>query len=108
MKDNLVYVLHIAESIKKIEGYLGNISFEEFSSKDIIVSAVVRELEVIGEAASQIGDSYKDLHTGIPWGNMVAMRNRLIHEYFGVDKKIVWETCKSDLKELKVAIEPLL
>lgn len=101
MKENKFYIQHIIEAISKIEKYLVNESLESFSKNDLVLDAVLRELEIIGEAACNVKEEFQEKNSNIPWGKMIGMRNRLIHEYFGVDKKVVWETCKSDLPELK-------
>jgi uncharacterized protein with HEPN domain len=109
MKDDLVYHQHILlESIDKIERYLKDTSFESFMFNDMQIDAVVRELEIIGEAANNVSEQFQSEHPAVPWSEMVGMRNRLIHEYFGVNTKIVWETCQSDLKDLKKFIKPLI
>lgn len=108
MKDDLVYLKHISDAIEKIERYLLDISLELFLENDMVIDAVVRELEIIGEAASKISLKFKTQYHRIPWNEMIGMRNRLIHEYFGVNKKIVWDTCKVDLKDLKEQISSLL
>ncbi len=108
MKDDLVYLKHISEAIEKIVSYLSDISFDSFLENDMVIDAVVRELEIIGEAASKISLKFRTKYHNIPWNEMIGMRNRLIHEYFGVNKKIVWDTCKVDLKDLKEQISSLL
>lgn len=109
MKENdLVYVKHILEAIDKIERYLGDISYDGFYKSDIIVDAVVRELEIIGEAAKNVSQELKNKHPELPWRESSDMRNFLIHEYFGVNAKTVWDTCKVDLPGLKKQIENLI
>ncbi|MFA5894072.1 MAG: DUF86 domain-containing protein [Candidatus Margulisiibacteriota bacterium] len=108
MKDELIYLEHIFEAIQKIEKYLLNVSYDQFSDNDMLIDAVVRELEIIGEAANKVGVEAKSRYSTMPWGQMIGMRNRLIHEYFGVNKKIVWETCSADLKELKKILISIL
>ncbi|OGB89533.1 hypothetical protein A2625_01260 [candidate division WOR-1 bacterium RIFCSPHIGHO2_01_FULL_53_15] len=108
MKNDLVYLEHIAEAIQKIEKYLKEVSFEQFSGNDMLIDAVIRELEIIGEAANQISGKARDQYPSMPWSQMIGMRNRLIHEYFGVNKKIVWETCSTDLKELRKILATIL
>lgn len=104
MKDNIVYLQHILESIEKIEKYLKEVSFDAFTQNEMMVGATVRELEIIGEAASKIDKTIKEKYLDLPWNEMVGMRHRLIHEYFGVDVGVVWETCQSDLFDLKEKI----
>ena len=101
MKDESVYLKHIVESIEKIEKFTHGIALEDFEKNDLIVSATVRELGVIGEASNKLSADFRNKHLGIPWDKVISMRNRLIHEYFGVDERIVWDTCKEDLPELK-------
>ena len=109
MKENdLVYVKHILEAIDKIGKYLGTISYDEFSKNDMVLDAVVRELEIIGEAAGNVSDELKNEHSEIPWRESSDMRNFLIHEYFGVNPKNVWDTCKFNLTELENQIKQLL
>jgi uncharacterized protein with HEPN domain len=79
-------------------------TFEEFVKDRRTVDAVVRNLTVIGEAASHIPDEVCRGSAGIPWGDMRAMRNFVVHEYFGVSDKIVWETIQQDLAGI---VEPL-
>lgn len=108
MKNDQTYLLHILEAIEKIQKYLGEISFEEFSSSDMIVDAVVRELEIIGEASRNLSDDFRDQHSNIPLRDATDMRNILIHEYFDVNKKVVWDTCKNNLPQFKGFITKLL
>lgn len=69
-----------------------------------MVDAVVRELEIIGEAAGQCNEDFKKNNPEVPWKEAIGMRNRLIHEYFGVDLSVVWTTCMEDLPILKSAL----
>jgi len=107
MKSDIVYLKHIIESIKKIEKYIKDIDFDTFSEYEMMLDAVVRGLEVIGEASNKISIEFRNKHEEIPWRAMKSMRNYLIHEYFGVDPKTVWDTCKEDLIIIKKLIEQL-
>ena len=108
MKDDKTYLLHICEAIEKIERYISTVDFDGFSDNDMMIDAVVRELEIIGEAARNLSDSFQEEHSEIPWHKIRAMRNTLIHEYFGVNLKVVWDTCKNDIMVLKTFIEKVL
>jgi len=108
MENELVYIKHILEAISKVEDYLKNVSEEEFYQNEMRLDAVVRELEIIGEATNNISADFQKQHKEIPWQKMIGMRNRLVHEYFGVNKKIVWETCQTDLKELRSLMTPFI
>ena len=105
MKDDKTYLLHIFEAIEKIEKYIGTNIFTEFSNNDMMIDAVVRELEIIGEAARYLSESFQEQHQNIPWYKIKAMRNVLIHEYFGVNLKVVWDTCKNDIIILRTFIK---
>lgn len=100
-RDWQLYFDDIFECINKIEKYIGDMNYEEFSKDSKTIDAVIRNLEVIGEAAKQIPDSIKQKYREIPWREIVGLRNRVIHEYFGVDLDIVWEIIKHDLPDLK-------
>ena len=108
MKDDRTYLLHILEAIEKIERYIAAVSFDDFSENDMMIDAVVRELEIIGEAARNLSDSFQEKHSQIPWHKVKAMRNVLIHEYFGVNLKVVWDTCKNDMPGLKNFVHAML
>ena len=108
MKDHRTYLLHIIEAIEKIERYIAKVDFDDFSDNDMMIDAVVRELEIMGEAARHLSDSFQDKHFEIPWYKIKATRNVLIHEYFGVNLKIVWDTCKNDMPLLKAFLEKVL
>lgn len=108
MKDDFVYLKHTLEAIEKIEKYLNDVDYKTFCKNDMLMDAVVRELEIIGEATSNLSEKFRRDNQEIPFRDIIDMRNFLIHEYFGVNKKIVWETCQSDLKNLKHSIRNIL
>lgn len=103
-----VYLRHILEAIKSIEEYLKDFNYESLLKDKKTVAAVVREMEIIGEAANNLSDDFKKSHPEIPFRDMSDMRNVLIHEYFGVNIKIVWDTCQIDLPKLKEVIIAIL
>lgn len=107
MKNDKFYLRHILDAIEKIEEYTARRTYKSFSKNDMMVDAVTRQFEIIGEAASKVSTDFQENNYHIPWSHAIGMRNRLIHEYFGVNKKIVWQTCKKDLKALKKQIEEL-
>ncbi|MDD5738949.1 MAG: DUF86 domain-containing protein [Candidatus Pacebacteria bacterium] len=108
MKDNLVYLQHILDSIEKIEKYLREVSFDTFTQNEMMIGATVRELEIIGEAATNIDKIIKEKYRDAPWSEMIGMRHRLIHEYFGVDIEVVWDTCQNNLPDLKEKISSIV
>jgi uncharacterized protein with HEPN domain len=102
------YLKDILNSIDDIENFIGSMSFEEFKKDRKTINAVVRSIEVIGEAAKNIPRALKDKYKGVPWKKMAGMRDKLIHEYFGIDVEILWKTVKEDIPPLKEPIQKIL
>lgn len=100
-----VFISQIQQSISRIRKYLKGVSREKFLNSELHKAAVVRELEVIGEAARMVSGVTKLKFPEIPWQQILGMRNRLIHEYFNVDDSIVWEVAHSQLRKLEKDIE---
>ena len=95
------YLNDIFESIDDINEFVTGLNFESFANDKKTVKAVIRSLEVIGEAVNKLPQNIRNQYSESPWEEMVGMRNRLIHEYFGVDLNIVWQTIEEDLHSLK-------
>lgn len=108
MSGDEVYLRHILEAIEAIEEDLRGTTRELLEEDRKTRSAIVRELEIIGEAANNLTAEFRDSHPDVPAQEMVGMRNKLIHEYFGVDLDVVWKTVKEDLPVLKRAIQKTL
>jgi len=108
MKSDQVYLKHILEATNRINEYVGNLSREDFAKDYLKFDATTRQIMILGEAVTNISDDFIESHPTIPWHKIVGMRNRLIHEYFGVDPDIVWETVRVDVQELKKFVEPLV
>lgn len=108
MKNDKVFIEHILEAIKTIESYKSGLTLESFSENRMASDAIIRELEIIGEASNNISDEFQKEHPDVPWRKIIGIRNTLIHEYFGVNKKVVWNTIENDLPELKKIMEELL
>lgn len=103
-----ILLQHILESVDWIEKDLANLSEDEFYENVPIQDAVVRRIEIIGEAARNLPEDFKQANSEIPWLDIADMRNKLIHEYFDIDLELVWETIKSDLPALKKQIQRML
>ncbi len=107
-KDPKIFLIHILESIEKIEEYIKGFNELQFSNSTGIQDSVVRRLEIIGEAVKQIPNAYRNKYSEIPWKQMAGVRDILIHEYFGVDMHLVWKIVKKDIPKLKKQIIELL
>lgn len=103
-----LYLQDILDSLAKIEEFTKDFTFDQFQSDEKTVEAVVRKLEIIGEAAKNLPNEVVKNHPEIPWSKMKSMRNKVLHEYFGVDVEIVWKTIKEDLPFLKEQINSIV
>lgn len=107
-KRNLnLYLDDIRESIEKIEEYTKGITLEEFLKNTQIQDAILRRLEIIGEAVRNLPDDFTKKHSEIPWNMISGMRNVVAHEYLGVNVRRVWKTIEKDIPELKNKIKNL-
>ena len=91
----------IAEAIDRAERIYKGLSFETFSDDQKTIDAVVRNLEIIGEAANRLPDEFKEKHSQIEWHKVVGLRHRIVHEYFGIDIAIIWQILHKDLPSLQ-------
>lgn len=108
-KDPVIFLKHIIESIEAIEQYTKDLSSEEnFLEDQESQDSVIRRLEIIGEAIKSLPEETKEQATEIAWRKIVAMRNLLIHEYFGIELSLVWRVVHNDLPSLKNEIIALL
>lgn len=105
---DLVRLHHISEALNSIFEFTKDTEKDTFLKSDLIQSAVVRKLEIIGEAVAALSDSTKESGDTIPWHKIKGLRNILIHEYFKVDANQIWETIEFDLPSFKVQIEELI
>lgn len=103
-----VYLDDIIESTERIEKYTNGISYEDFSGSSIYIDAVARNLEVIGEAVKNLPSEIKQKYPEIEWKKIAGMRDILIHEYFGIDSKIIWDIIVNKLPELKKSVKKIL
>lgn len=108
LRDIKLYLLDIKKAIENIEEYTRGIDFRKFVENTEKVDAVIRNLEIIGEAAKKIPKNMREKHKMIKWESIIGMRNIIVHEYFGVDLEIIWKTINERLPELKNEIETML
>ena len=107
-KDPIIFLKHILESIECIKKYVDNCDKKYFVSDRLIQDAVIRRLEIMGEAVKNLPSSFKDKHKEIPWIDITDTRNKLIHHYFGIDLDITWDIIKRELPSLKKKIKEIL
>lgn len=107
MKDDKVFLQNILESMDKIENYTSS-GKEEFMKSTLIQDAVIRNLEIIGEATKNISQDLKIQNSSIPWKQMAGLRDVLIHDYMGISLKIVWNVVQNELPQLKTAIKEIV
>jgi len=101
VKDDLTYIEHILDCIRKIKEFSEGISCKEFFDNELVQDAVIRNIELIGEASKKITPETKLISGEIPWKEIAGMRDKLIHDYLGVDVEVVWRTIKEDIPTLE-------
>ena len=107
MKDDRVYLWHIRDCIDRILDYTKD-GQEAFLGDSKTQDAVIRNLEIIGEAVKNISGDLKNAYPDIPWQRIAGMRDRMIHEYFGVNLQIVWERVEQDVPDLQQKVQSIL
>ena len=99
---------HIFEAIAKIKAYTQNKTLKEFENNNLLQDGVIREIEIIGEAAKMLSTPLKEKYNQVPWKDIAGMRDKLIHGYFGVDLIAVWKTVKEDIPALEENVKKIL
>ena len=107
-RDPSLFIRDILEAIDDIEDFIGNMSFDVFSSDRKTRAAVVHEIEIVGEAAKNIPKAVRDKYKELPWQDMGKMRDKISHFYFGINYEIVWKVVKERLPEIRLKTEKVL
>ena len=107
-KNHKLYLEDILEALEKIQRYVKDLTYDTFVKNDMAVDAVIRNLEIIGEAARNLPEAVRNGHPDIPWKRMIGLRNIAVHEYFGVDLSIIWEVVTKNQPETKAEIVEVL
>lgn len=94
------YINDLVEACEDILAFTKGMSYSDFADDKKTVNAVIRSLEVIGEATKKLPTSLKDSHPDVPWKQMAGMRDKLIHEYFGIDQQMVWQAVEKHIPEI--------
>lgn len=106
-RDPDLLIQDMLEAARKIELFTAGLVQAAFLRDEKTVDAVVRNLEVLGEAARQLPDDFTSRHSDVPWHQIAGLRNRIIHDYFGLDLNIIWQIIRHDLPQLKAQLEKL-
>ncbi|MBU4245645.1 MAG: DUF86 domain-containing protein [Nanoarchaeota archaeon] len=107
-KDPAIFIKHILESIRNVESFSLRLSKSEFETDKMRQSAIIREIEIVGEAAKNLPVEFTAKYPQIKWSAITGTRDKLAHNYFGVDMNVVWDVVKYDLPELKAKMEKIL
>lgn len=99
---------HILDAIGEIASFTDGVDFSAFEQGSMLKSACIYQLSIIGEASNHLSDELKQEHGSIPWGDIVGLRNIIIHKYFGVDEKVVWDIIQQDLPALESQCQSIL
>jgi uncharacterized protein with HEPN domain len=107
IKDDLAYIEHILDCIRKINEFSSGLTLKEFKTNEMAQDAIIRNIEIIGEASKKISRDTKQTYYKIPWKEIAGMRDKLIHDYLGVDVIVVWKTIKEDIPALEKSISEI-
>jgi uncharacterized protein with HEPN domain len=107
IKDDLAYIDHILDCIRKINEFSSGLSLKDFKTNELAQDAIIRNIEIIGEASKKISKDTKKAYYKIPWKEIAGMRDKLIHDYLGVDVVVVWKTIHQDIQILEKLIREI-
>ena len=102
------FLSDIDQNIERAIDFVKDLDFDQFCQDQKTLYAVVRAIEIIGEAVKNIPDEIREQYPEVPWSSVAKMRDKLAHQYFGINVKVVWDTVQNDLAELKPLIEKIL
>jgi uncharacterized protein with HEPN domain len=108
VRDDTVYLQHVLDATSAIESYLTGVNEATFRAQRLTQDGVIRQLEIIGEAVKRLSKAVRSQYPQIPWQDIAGMRDKLIHDYFGVDLDEVWLTATEDIPILKAAVQTIL
>jgi len=103
-----LFLNDIIEAIRRIQEYTKNISSDDFKKNNLVIDAVIRNLEIIGEASTHLPENIRKLYSKLPWSSIVGLKNIAIHKYFKIDLDIIWNILIKDIPEAKKTISIML
>lgn len=106
--DDLTLLGDILDAILRIESYTEGVNKENFLGNLMMQDAVMHQIEIIGEASNSVSDEFQEKHSSLPWMQMRAIRNKIVHDYRGINLHVIWETVVNDLPALKNQVRKLL
>jgi uncharacterized protein with HEPN domain len=106
--DDLALLGDVLDAIQRVESYVRGVNKQAFLENLMMQDAVMHQIEIIGEASNGISDEFQEKHPNLPWMQMRAIRNKIVHDYRGINLQIIWETVKNDLPSLKEQVRELL
>jgi len=104
IKNDLAYIDNIIDCIRKIKEFSSGLTLKDFKTNELVQDAIIRNIEIIGEASKKISKNTKQTYHKIPWKEIAGMRDKLIHDYLGVDVIVVWKTIHQDIPALEKLI----
>ena len=107
IQDDETRIKHMFDAAQKAITFTNNRTFQDLEEDEMLALALVKLIEIVGEAASRVSKDYQANHTQIPWSAMIGMRNRLVHAYFDINLKILWQTTQEDLPSLMEELNKL-
>ena len=103
-----LYIEDMLTSMQRIEEYIGEMEFREFKMNYLVVDAIIRNFEIIGEASKNVPPEIKDKYPEIPWKKMYGLRNLIAHEYFGIDYEMIWQISKNSLPQNSIDLRNII
>ena len=107
-RDNDFLLMDMLDAAEKIQRYTLDMDYDAFIENELVIDAVARNFEIIGEAANRVDPDFKDEHSQIEWVRITGFRNRIIHEYFGIDYEIMWTIIEDNIGDLIEELEALI
>jgi len=107
-REYIFYLEDMVQSIDKIANYLQNIDYDQFLKNDMLIDAVIRNFEIIGEAANNVPFEIQEKYADVPWTKMYRLRNIVVHHYHGIDYEMIWEIVRNNLPQNRIDLQNVI